>query len=151
MQVNLSITIVGLVITLHSYSWPPAFFVIDLAYLALSCPALQEFNVAFFSTCWGMFKSMEQVVAPLMPMAQVTRSGIQCVPESEIQDAVGALHYFVNVPWVDIFPSLNTIRINEDVDIFELIDHPTLEFAKRKEWKLLLEDRFGDVTLVESA
>ncbi|TEB27252.1 hypothetical protein FA13DRAFT_1794880 [Coprinellus micaceus] len=129
MQVNLSITIVSLVITLHSYSWPPALFVIDLAYLALSCPALQEFNVAFFSTCWGMFKSMEEV----------------------IQDAVGALHYFVNVPWVDIFPSLNTIRINEDVDIFELIDHPTLEFAKRKEWKLLLEDRFGDVTLVESA
>ena len=42
-----------------------------------------------------------------------------------------------------MFPSLNMIRITEDVNVFEVV----VEFAKRQEWKLRLEDRLGHAIL----
>ena len=90
-RVSPSTETVNLVVSLHSYlyTWPLPLFVPDLAYPVFSCLALQDFDIAFSATCWAIFNSVEQLVAPPTLMPHVIGVGIQRVPESEIQNMCG--------------------------------------------------------------
>ncbi|KAJ3537520.1 hypothetical protein NMY22_g5558 [Coprinellus aureogranulatus] len=86
----------------------------------LYCPNLREFNLTFTA-------DDEIDESPFIsPLEAVHRS-------TEISDLEGTLHHVLRLPWKDMFPSLQCIRVREDMDLDTLVRHPTMVIAKSEE------------------
>ena len=143
---NPTITRFGLVETFDN-SWPSDSLAHKLRVMGALCPNLRQLDVTLLSGPPELFSSsMYRSEYPVPRLDSVTTLCLQRAYDTPLQDPIGSLRPLLQFPfWRDTFPSLNTIRIMDDVDLDGARAHPELDFAKEAKWTIRIEDRFGQL------
>lgn len=141
-----AVTTLSLVFGVPNQSWPPKSLADNIHVIADLCPNLREFNLTFTNDAEEVYNSpMQPDIVGLNPAPQVTTISIQrVVKDSELSDPIGTLHHAIRLPWKTLFPGLQAIRIRENVDLSEVMEHPTMAFVRDEGWTIRIEDRSGE-------
>ena len=147
-----ALTRLNLVVWVSELTWPSFMLRKTLGVIRGQCPNLRELHLRFTGNAYFTFAHAPRVQAALLAEAAriptITLVGLSGMhPGSSHWGRVKTLTHMVGLPWKVLFPSLEAIRINEDLDYRELKGNRTLGSA-REDATVRLEDRFGD-TLVE--